>query len=186
MRLAATVILALALALPARADDVEDSIDAALQAYRAGDIKSAKDELDFAAQLLGQRKAQELQSLLPGPLPGWERQDADEGDAQAMTALGGGQMAGASYTSGSDSVEIQIMADNQMVTAMGAMFSSAAMMGSMGTVKRIGGEKVVVTRDGEVQALVGGRFMVQITGSADTETKQAYFEAIDLEALKAF
>lgn len=179
-------LIAVAPAVPASADDVEASIDAALQAYRAGDIKTAKEELDFAAQLLGQRKAEELRSLLPEPLPGWQRQDGDAADAQGMVAFGGGQMAGASYTKGSDTVEIQIMADNQMVTAMGAMFSSAAMMGSMGEVKRIGGEKALITPEGELQALVDGRIMVQITGSANAETKQAYFEAIDLEALKAF
>jgi hypothetical protein len=186
MRFAPTALLTLALALPARADDVEASIDAALEAYRAGDIKMAKEELDFASQLLGQRKAAELQSLLPEPLPGWERQDDETGDAQAMTAFGGGQTAGASYRKGEDSVEIQVMADNQMVTAMGAMFSNAALMGSMGEVRRVGGEKVVVTPDGEMQAMIDGRIMVQITGTADAETKQAYFEAIDLEALKSF
>ncbi len=178
--------LAFALTLPARADDVEASIDAALEAYRAGDIKTAKDELDFASQLLGQRKAAELKSLLPDPLPGWERQDDEAGDTRAMAAFGGGQMAGASYTKGDESVDIQVMADNQMVTAMGAMFSNAALMGSMGQVRRVGGEKVVVTPDGEMQAMLDGRIMIQITGSADAETKQAYFEAIDLEALKAF
>lgn len=186
MRLTITAFLLLAHALPAGADDVEASIDAALEAYRAGDMKAAKNELDFASQLLGQRKAEELRSLLPEPLAGWERQDGEAGDAQAMAAFGGGQMAGASYTRGPESVDVQIMADNQMVTAMGAMFSNAALMGSMGTVKRIGGEKVVVTPDGELQAMIDGRIMVQITGSADAETKQAYFEAIDLEALKAF
>jgi hypothetical protein len=186
MRFAATAFLALALAFPAAADDVEASIDAALEAYRAGDIKTAKEELDFASQLLGQRKAAELRSLLPEPLPGWERQDAEAGEAQAMAAFGGGQMAGASYAKGPDTVEIQVMADNQMVTAMGAMFSSPAMMGSMGEVRRIGGEKAVLTPEGELQALIDGRIMVQITGTADAETKQAYFEAIDLDALKSF
>jgi hypothetical protein len=186
MRVAPMALLALALALPARADDVEASIDAALEAYRAGDVKTAKEELDFASQLLGQRKAQQLRSLLPEPLSGWERQDDEAGDAQAIAAFGGGQMAGATYAKGSDTVEVQIMADNQMVTAMSAMFSNAAMMSSMGTVKRIGGEKAVITPDGELQALVDGRIMVQITGTADAEAKQAYFEAIDLEALTAF
>ena len=186
MRVAPTVLLAIALALPARADDVEDSIDAALEAYRAGDIKTAKEELDFASQLLAQRKAEELKALLPGPLPGWERQDNEGGDAQAMAAFGGGQMAGASYAKGEETVEIQIMADNQMLTAMGAMFSNPALMGSMGEVKRLGGEKAVLSPEGELQALIDGRIMVQITGTADPETKQAYFEAIDLEKLKAF
>jgi hypothetical protein len=186
MRVASIFVLALALALPARADDVEASIDAALEAYRAGDIKAAKEELDFASQLLGQRKAAELKALLPEPLPGWARQDGDGGDAQAMAGFGGGQMAAASYSKGDETVDIQIMADNQMLTAMGAMFANPAMMGAMGEVKRIGGEKVVLSQEGELQTLIDGRIMVQIAGTADIETKQAYFEAIDLEKLRAF
>lgn len=185
MRFAPAVLLALALALPASADDIEDSINAALKAYRAGDIKRAKEELDFAGQLLGQMKAEGLSEFLPEPLPGWTREDGDT-DVQAMGMFGGGQMAGATYSDGSQRIEVQIMADNQMVTAMGAMFSSPAMMGAMGKVKRLGGEKVVILPEGELQALIDGRIMVQIMGAADAEAKEAYFEAIDLEGLNAF
>ena len=184
-RTATAILLGALLALPAQADDVEDSISAALEAYRAGDVKTAKQELDFAAQLLSQMKAEGLRGFLPEPLDGWERED-DETDNQAMAAFGGGQMAGASYTSGDDDVQIQIMADNQMVTAMAAMFSSAAMMGAMGKVERLAGEKVIVTPEGELQAMIDDRIMVQISGSADVETKKAFFEAIDVAGLKEF
>jgi hypothetical protein len=185
MKAAIAAVLMLALAYQASADEVEESIDAALKAYRAGDVKKAKEELDFAAQLVSQMRTESLRALLPEPMPGWQRED-EAGDVQAMSAFGGGQMAGARYTKGDDSVEIQIMADNQMVTAMGAMFSNMAMLGSMGNVKRVGDEKVVVTPDGQVQSLVDGRIMVQIGGTADDEAKLGYFEAIDLERLKGF
>ncbi len=179
------LLAGLSTGLPAHADDVEDSIDAALQAYRSGDIRTAKEELDLAAQLLGQMKAEGLKAFLPEPLDGWQRDDS-ETDVQAMAAFGGGQMASASYSKNDDTVEIQLMADNQMVSAMAGMFSSAAMMGAMGKVQRIQGEKVVVTKDGELQSLVDDRIMVQITGSADVETKAAYFEAMDVKGLKGF
>lgn len=185
MKFGIALILAALVALPARADDVEDSIAAALDAYHAGDIKKAKEEVDFASQLLGQMKAEGLSEFLPEALDGWERQDA-ETDSQAMTAFGGGQMAEATYTSGDQRVDVQIMADNQMVTAMAAMFSNPMMMGAMGKVERIGGEKVVITEEGDIQALIGGRILVQIGGSADTAAKEQYFEAIDVEGLKKF
>lgn len=171
--------------LPAWADEVEDSVDAALKAYRAGDIKTAKEELDFASQLLGQMKAEGLKAFLPEPLKGWQREDA-ETDTQAMAAFGGGQMASASYTNGSQVVEIQLMADNQMVSAMAGMFSSAALMGAMGEVRRIEGEKVIVSQDGELQAMIDDRIMVQISGSADADTKAAFFGAMNIEGLKGF
>lgn len=180
-----TLGAALLMAAPAHADDVEDSIEAALEAYRSGDIDAAKEEIDFASQLLSQLKAEGLRDFLPAPLAGWERHD-DDTSSHPMGAFGGGQMASASYMREGETVDIQLMANNQMVTAMAGMFANAAMMGSMGKVQRIGGEKVVISSDGEVQALVDGRIMVQISGSADAETKTVYFEAIDIKGLKSF
>lgn len=175
----------MATSLPAGADEVEDTIAAALDAYRSGDIKTAKEEIDFVQQLLGQMKAAGLQGFLPEPFSGWDREEADSGN-QGFAALGGGQFASAVYRNGSETVEIQIMADNQMVTAMAAMFSNAALMGAMGTVKRINRQKVVITNDGEVQTLINNRIMVQVTGSADVADKEAYFAAIDMRGLKDF
>ena len=179
----AAIVVAAGLALPAHADEIEDTIAAALEAYQAGDIKLAKEEIDFVAQLLGQLKAEGLKGFLPEAMDGWVRQDVEN---QNVAAFGGGQMASAQYTKDGEQVEIQLMADNQMVTAMGAMFGNATLMGAMGTVKRINRQKLVVTNDGEVQTLINNRIMVQITGSADVETKLAYFEALDMQGLKDF
>lgn len=172
-------------ALPASADDVEESIAAALEAYRAGDIKGAKEEIDFTSQLLGQLKAEGLSAFLPEALDGWTRED-QETNSQSVAAFGGGQMAEAKYSNGSETIGIQLMADNQMVTAMGTMFSNVALLGSLGKVKRVNGEKIVITNDGEVQTMINGRIMVQISGSADADTKVAYFEALDIDGLKDF
>ncbi|MEM9061210.1 MAG: hypothetical protein AAGD13_12185 [Pseudomonadota bacterium] len=171
------------LALQAQADEVEETMEAALEAYRAGDIKAAKEEIDFVSQLLGQLKAEGLKGFLPAAMDGWTRED---NETQNVGAFGGGQIASATYSNGSDRLEIQLMADNQMVTAMGAMFGNATLMGAMGTVKRINRQKLVVTNDGEVQTLINNRIMVQITGSADVDSKLAYFEALDMDGLKNF
>ncbi len=178
------LLLAVSPSPEAAADEIEDSIEAALEAYLAGDIKLAKEELDFAAQLMAQLKAEGLSGFLPEPLSGWDRQDEDT--TQSASAFGGGLMAQANYSNGSERVEIQLMADNQIVTAMGAMFSNAALMGAMGKVKRINREKVVITNQGELQTLINNRIMIQISGSADVEVKEAYFAAIDIEGLKDF
>ncbi len=66
------------------------------------------------------------------------------------------------------------------------MFGNAALMGSMGKVKRIGRQKVVITNDGELQAMVDNRIFIQVTGRAPVEDKEAYFGAIDLAGLKDF
>ena len=183
MRTFLSVLVALSLlATPSVADDVEDAISTALEAYQAGDLKTAKEEIDFAAQLLGQLKADGLKALLPDAFDGWERKLKE---TQSVAAFGGGQIASATYRKDGKSVEMQLMAGNQLVTTMGAMFSNPALLGSLGKVKRINRQKVVITNQGEVQTLVN-QVMVQISGSADVADKEAYFEVLDVKALADF
>lgn len=177
--------LMLAPAGPAFADEIEETIQAALDAYRDGDVDLAKEELDFASQLLSQEKAAGLAQFLPEPLPGWEREDA-ETEALGAAMMGGGLSASAVYMRDGDRLEIQFLADNPMVQAMAGMFSNSATMGAMGTVRRINRQKVVVTSDGELQALVNNRIMIQMSGSAPVEDKEAYFAEIDVEGMEDF
>ena len=179
---AAAILVAALAAGTAKADEFTETIEAAMEAYEAGDIKAAKEEIDFAAQLLGQMKAEGLSGFLPEALDGWER---EVGDTQSMAALGGGQMASAIYRKDGETVEIQLMAGNQMVTAMGAMFSNPVLMGAAGKVKRINRQNVVITKQGEIQTLIN-QVMVQISGSADVDAKEAYFGEMDVKGLEAF
>ena len=75
--LAALVIGGLSAA--AQADEIEDSLQMALEAYQAGDINVAKEEIDYAAQLIAQLKAAGLSEFLPGALPDWTRAEAEQG-----------------------------------------------------------------------------------------------------------
>lgn len=184
-RITAITLAASLICLPAAADEVEDALKMALEAYQAGDIATAKEEIDFAAQLITQMKAAGLSGFLPEPLDGWSREEAPAGGG-VMMGFGGGLMANARYVRDSDDVSIEIMAENQMVTAMAAMFGNTAMMGSMGQVKRIGRQKVVITNEGELQALVDNRIFIRVSGSAPIEDKEAYFAAIDLKGLEDF
>jgi hypothetical protein len=119
--------LSLAIALPATADEFTDALEAALEAYRAGDVQRAKEEVEFAVQLLGQMKAEGLTRFLPPPLPGWTRELQDTQAAPAAL-LGGGIFAGADYRRDGVTVTIQLMADSPMVAAMGAMLGNFAAM----------------------------------------------------------
>src|ERR1700690_4102482 len=73
----AAVFLA-ALVLPAlAADDILDAIEAARKAYQAGDMANAKQSLDLASQLVGQKNAENFAALLPAALPGWKADKAE-------------------------------------------------------------------------------------------------------------
>ena len=180
----AAAALAAMIAAPAAADEIETTLEAALEAYRTGDIALAKEEIDYAATLMAQRKAESLSGFLPEPMAGWERSDP-EGN-QGVATFSGGMMASAVYSRDGDRIEIQLMAENQMVASMAMMLSNPAMMGTMGTVRRVGRQKLVVTSDDDVQALVGNAVFVQVSGPGSVEDKLAYFEAIDLRALERF
>lgn len=178
----APVVFALALgAAPVGADEVEESLELALEAYRAGDLTMAKEEIDFAAQLITQQKAAALGDYLPEPLPGWTRREE-----QGQSGGFGGMNASATYLREGERVEVQFLANNQMVTAMAGVFSNPALMGSMGEMKRINRQKVLVNQQGELQTLIDNRIMVSISGNAPMEDKEAYFAAIDVRALEDF
>lgn len=179
--------LLLTLSAPAMADEIEDSIKTALESYQAGDVAAAKSEIDYVNQLLSQKQSASLGSILPAPFDGWTQEAAGNEAAAGMAMFGGGMTAGAEYVSGSDNVEIQLMADSPMIAAMMAVFSNPAMAGATGgQMKRVGGQKVIQTADGELQAVIHNRFMINVTGSASAEDKEAYFEAIDFDALQSF
>ena len=192
MRTAYAALTAFALVLPAAAqesddaatdpDEVEVSLEAALEAYRDGDLELAVEEVEYARQLMAQQKTQALAGFLPEPLDGWIKED---GEAGGMPGLGG-MMASATYVGPEHTVEIQFMADNQMVASMMMMFNNTAMIGQMGELMRIGRQKVIHTNDGELQAMLDNNVLVSISGDAPLETKKAYFDRMDLAALEDF
>ncbi|MEM8622886.1 MAG: hypothetical protein AAGG47_05125 [Pseudomonadota bacterium] len=180
---AAAVMLAMGLIHPAAADEVEETLQAAIEAYRAGDIALAKDEVDFASSLLAKLKAAGLAAFLPEPFDGWTVSEEFAG-AELAALFGGGLAATRTYRGDAGSVEISVMADNPMVASFGAMLANASVAGSMGALKRIAGQRVIVTPEGEMSALVASRFLVQMSGTAPAEELEAYFSAIDFDGLK--
>ena len=59
------------------ADDILDAIDQARKAYQDGDLANAKQSLDLASQLIGQKNAEAFAALLPEALPGWTAEKAE-------------------------------------------------------------------------------------------------------------
>ncbi|MEM9013144.1 MAG: hypothetical protein AAGE18_18140 [Pseudomonadota bacterium] len=183
MRMLAAAALVGLLAGPAGADEVTETIEAALEAYNAGDIPAAKEELDYAAQLLSQMKAEGLTGYLPEAMDGWTRA-LSEGQSMGAAMFGGGIMAEATYSGAGEELTMQLVADSPMVASMAAMFASTATMSAMGRVKRINRVNFVMT-DGEVRGMVGA-VLVQLTGNASEDAMIAHIERLDFEALEDF
>ena len=173
------------------ADDVTDAINEALQNYNDGKFSDAMTSLNYASQLIGQKKGGDLQSFLPQPLGGWE---AEEATSQSMGAamLGGGVSAERQYNKGSSSVRIQIVTDSPMIQSMMMMFGNPMLAGADGgKMEKISGEKAIVKynaaeKTGTITLVIANRYLVTLDGNdAALEDLKAYAGKIDYKKLAA-
>src|SRR5262245_42158351 len=97
------------------ADEITEAIDQARKSYEAGDLGGAKQSLDLASQLVGQKKAENFGALLPPALPGWK---AGEVQTTAIGILGfNASSASRTYTNPkSEEVEVNITGDSALIT----------------------------------------------------------------------
>jgi len=173
-----------AVTMPAlAADDILDAIDQARKAYQAGDMANAKQSLDLASQLIGQKNAEGFAALLPAPLPGWKAEQA-QANAIGAAMFGGASNASRNYRNAKDdTVEVSITGDSAIIMQFAPMLSNPAMAGAMGKLIRIGDQRGIQTTDGNIMMLVANKFMVQVQGSADAASKLSYAQAVDVAKL---
>lgn len=172
----------IALSNPSLADEVTDTLSSALQAYEDGDIDFALEELEYARQLLQAMSTQELSAFLPAPPAGWSREVSENDMTPGLAMIGGGTAVEATYSDGSDSFSISIIADSPMVAMMAGMLSNATMLGMK--LHRVGREKFVES-DGELTGVIDNRIVIQAEGAAP-EVMIPVLEAIDFKALEDF
>jgi len=175
-----------------KSDDVLATIDQAVKQYKQGDYVGAASNLDYAAQLVRQKKSEKMKDVLPAPLKGWQ---ADEANSQAVgtAVLGGGITVSREYKRGSSTVSVEIVSDSPVLQSVMMMLSNPMFAGaSGGALKTIGGQRAIVKYDparqgGEIDIIVGGRFMVTVKGSRVTEKElNDYAAAVDYQALARY
>lgn len=180
-----------AVSQPAFADDVADSINEALKLYQKGDFADAVQSLEYAAQLIRQKRGQQLEAFLPKPGPGWKAEEAkSQGVGSAI--FGGGIVAERSYTKGKSRVNVKIITDSPMMQAMMMMFSNPLMATSDGgKLERVNGEKAIVKykpdrKDGEINLVIASRFLITVQGNdVDREDMISFAQGIDFKKLAA-
>lgn len=186
---AVVCFLFFAFAATAVADDVTDYINEALEFYNDGQYSEAVSSLNFAEQLIQQKKSSGLEAFLPEPLKGWDAEAATS-QAAGSAMLGGGISAERQYSKEDSSIRIQILADSPMLQGVMMMMSNPMFAASDGgKMERIGKQKAIVkydagNKEGEIQIVVANRFMVTVEGDgiSDTELKD-YAKAIDYDKM---
>ena len=179
--LAAAAALVFAV-VPAAADDVTEAMDQARKAYQSGNLGEAKQQLDLASQLIGQKNAEGFAALLPKPLAGWTQEKTDT--TAVGTHMFGASMATGRYTNakGAD-IEVQITGDSAMIAPLAAVLSNPQFAGAMGKITRVGDQRAIVNNEGDVHLVIANKFLVVVQGSGTAADKLAYAQAIDINKL---
>ncbi len=167
---------------PLAADEVTDAIDQARKAYQGGDLANAKQSLDLASQLIGQKNADTFGKLLPAPLSGWT---ADEVETMAVgSTVFGATAASRSYHKASgENVKVQITGDSAMVTQFATFLANPQIAGAMGKIVMLGSVRALQARDGNVHLVVANKYLVTVEGSGSANDKLAYARGVDVAKL---
>jgi hypothetical protein len=183
MRTICAAALFAAATLPAlAADDVLDAIEQARKAYQSGDMAKARQSLDEASQLVGQKSAERFAALLPGPLPGWT---AGKVETEAVgVAIFGATSATRRYTNADGrSVDVRITGDSAVVMPFAQFLINSPIAGAIGKLIHVGSQRAIQTKDGMLNMVIADKFLVTVDGSADADAKLAYAKAVDVAKL---
>jgi hypothetical protein len=189
---ALSVCLGLLSCGPVFADEVTDSITQGLDQYKKGSYAEAMTSLNFAAQKIGQIKADGLKVLIPKPLAGWT---ADEVVSQAAgTAMfGGGLSAEGRYHKGDKGdITLKIVTDSPLLQSMMMLISNPMFATSSGgKLEKIKNQTAIVKYEaqgkrGDINVVVAGKVLVTVEGNEVTQDElMAYAKAVDYEKIAA-
>ena len=179
------IALGFSASVPAYADDVSDALQAALDAYKSGNLGKTSESMTLATQALGAQQSALLAALLPAAPDGWTATPTTD-FAQGFGIMGGGAGAEARYDNADQSVSftMSFVADNPMVASMGAMLGNVQMMSMMGKVVKVG-DQPLLNADNNLSGLVNGRVLFQAQG-ATTDVMLPLAKTIDFAKVGAF
>ncbi len=188
----ATFILTTSFITSGYADEVTNLIKDALKQYKNGDYVEATNNLDYASQLIRQKKQDQLQSFLPKPLDGWTSED-ESPQAVGTAMLIGGATAKRNYYKGSSIITIGIIADSPFLQSIMTLFNIPLIAtASGGKLEIVKGQKAIVTykpidQQGEIKIIVAGRILITLNGT--NVSKQdiiAYANEINYKKIATF
>jgi hypothetical protein len=178
---------------PVCADEILDTMNEAIEAYKEKAYGEAAESLDYAKQLIQQLRSEGIMKFLPEALPGWESKTAQ---TQSMGMLGGMSGVQKEYwkpgtgDQGRKRITINIMAESPMMQGMMAMFNPMYAGAQGGKLQKIKRNKAIVkydpdSRSGEANVLVEKSYIVSIKGnSVDEKDLLDYAQAVDYKGLK--
>ena len=166
------------------ANEVLTTVEEAVNQYKNGDFEGAASNLDYAAQLIRQKKSESLKEVFPEPFAGWE---ADPATSQATGTAVFGRSVSVSRTFVRDTsiVTIDIVSDSPIMQSLVLMLNNPVIAGAGGAkLETFGTHKGIVqfdatTLSGDVNIVVDERFMVTVNGqNVERDELIAYAQAV--------
>ena len=167
-------------------DPVIQTIEQALAEYKKQNYSNAATNLDYASQLIRQKKGDALGAFLPEPLEGWTANES-KSQVTAASLFGGGLTAAREYTKEDAKIQIEIITDSPLLQPMIMMFSNPIFAASAGRFELISGYKGIIkhqNNSGDINIVVNNRFLVTVKGRNVTEEELvSYAKHIDLKGV---
>jgi len=170
------------------ADDITDTMEDAMSAYKEGNYVQAQEDLTYAMELLKQKKGETIQGFLPDALDGWKAEEA-KSESAGSGMLGGGSTTSRTYTKDKSKIVISVVADSPLLQGLGSLLGNP-MFNSGGKLKRINREKATIKyntkqKSGDITIMLDKRFLITVEGSKVTEDELVeYAKAIDFKKIK--
>ncbi|RUM46840.1 MAG: hypothetical protein DSY80_01510 [Desulfocapsa sp.] len=167
-------------------DPVIQTIEQALAEYKKQNYSNAATSLDYASQLIRQKKGDALGAFLPEPMEGWTANES-KSQVTAASLFGGGLTAAREYTKDDTRIQIEIVTDSPLLQPMIMMFSNPIFAASAGRFELINGYKGIIkhqNNSGDINIVVNNRFLVTVKGRNVTEEELVgYAKHIDLKGI---
>jgi len=186
------LLLSLAVALPAAADQIGGQLEKGLKLYQEGKLSQAISEIEFALAQLKQKKAEALSRIFPEPLPGWTAEKA-QGSSAGGAMLGGGITASRRYADqGKGRVKVEVVTDSPLIQSLAMMLSNPMFLqsGKAGKLVLFQGHKAVLKDKGqraELQCLLEGKVLLRVSAwrvKGAASVVQQFAAKMDLGKLK--
>ena len=171
------------------ADDVTDSINEAVDLYQNGAYRKAASRLDFAAQLIRQKRGESLKAILPEPLQGWTSEKPSS-QAVGSAMMGGMVSAERVYKKADCSIIVRVTTDSPMIQGMAMMMSNPAFAKSTGAkVLKVKDQQAIMnfretSKSGDLNIIAGDTHLITVEGNGITEKDLTdYASAVDYTKL---
>lgn len=152
-----------------RADEFEDSLNAALKAWKENKVDEASTALQNASRIIAEKGGEKLEEVLPKTIGAWTRGRLE---TQSLASAGGGTTTKVNYKKGDkdkgteERITVNVTADNPLLSQVSAFLKAPALGALLGQKTRQIGEfsAMSIPKEGVLQFPVNQRYMIILQG----------------------